>query len=448
MTPPDPNPRADSPDDWAFREGELVAGHYRITEPLARGAFGEVHAARETEHDHRVALKILQTDSVERDPKAVARMRQEAEILRALDHPNLVQVHDIGTTDGHEFMVMELLEGDSLGHLIDNGELADPETIRPVAVQILSALDAMHDRGVQHRDIKPDNVILLDRDRDEPTVKLVDFGIAKARDFLDSDHEHTLVETKGNEFVGTPQYASPEQALGDPVGPSGDLFSLGLVLAEWMTGTPRIDRAEHRGAISIVIQPDPIDVSDCPSEWQPWLEQMIAKKPGERFSTASEALEALPGDDDPVDRLRTKRTRIDTGEQPAPEMSLDVGPADRATDEHDSSSVERVGSPGDPMEPTEIRSQPPTSPEPAANDGDASQHATTNTSAPNAGSGAAPSSAKSSKAPDQPGPLSDIAQTSADSDEGLDQSTLFWTLASGLFFAASLALFLYTLLTR
>lgn len=444
MTPPDPNPRSDSPDEWAFREGELVAGHYRITEPLARGAFGEVHAARETEHDHRVALKILQTDSVERDPKAVARMRQEAEILRALDHPNLVQVHDIGTTDGHEFMVMELLEGDSLGHLIDNGELAAPETIRPVAVQILSALDAMHDRGVQHRDIKPDNVILLDRDRDEPTVKLVDFGIAKARDFLDSDHEHTLVETKGNEFVGTPQYASPEQALGDPVGPSGDLFSLGLVLAEWMTGTPRIDRAEHRGAISILIQPDPIDVSDCPPEWQPWLEQMIAKKPEDRFSTASDALEALPGDRDPVDRLRTKRTRIDTDDRPAPEAAIEVGPADDSADE--SAPVEPVGSPGDPMEPTEVRSQPPTDSQPAAGGGDDAEPTDLETTATHSESEASPDRAR--RAPDQPGPLSDIAQTSADSDEGLDRSTLVWTLASALFFAASLALFVYTLLTR
>ncbi len=449
MTPPDPNARSDSPDEWAFREGELVAGRYRIVKPLARGAFGEVHAARETEHEHRIALKILQTDSVERDPKAVARMRQEAEILRALDHPNLVQVHDIGTTEGHEFMVMELLEGDSLGPLIANGELAEPETIRPVAVQILSALDAMHDRGVQHRDIKPDNIILLGRGRDEPTVKLVDFGIAKARDFLDGDHEHTLVETKGNEFVGTPQYASPEQALGDPVGPSGDLFSLGLVLAEWMTGTPRIDRAEHRGAVSLLIQPDPIDVSDCPSAWQPWLEKMIAKRPEDRYSTASDALEGLPGDGDPVDKLRTKRTRVDTGERPAPEASLEVGPADAPHDE--SSSVERVGSPGDPMEPTDIRSQPPTSPEPTPGDEeDDARHAELETTAANSEPSSAPT-AKSTGGPgeasDRPSPLSDIPQTSADSDQGLDRSTLFWTIASALFFTASLALFLYTLLT-
>ncbi len=435
MTPPDPNSPAPRPDaTWAFDVGELVADRYRITEHLAQGAFGEVHAARETDHDHRVALKILQTDSLERDPKAVARMRQEAEILRALEHPNLVQVHDTGSTDGHEFLVMELLEGRSLRHLLDDEQLASPQTARPVAVQILSALEAMHERGVQHRDIKPDNIILLDRDDESPTIKLVDFGIAKARDFLDSDHEHTLVETKADEFVGTPRYASPEQALGDPVGPGGDLFSLGLVLAEWMTGTPRIDRSDQRGAVSLLIQPDPIDVSDCPPDWQSWLQEMLAKTPEERFSSASDALAALPGDDDPVERMTTQRTRLGPDQQPEPQVS--ISPAAEADGAGEAGPVERVGSPGDPLEPTEVRSEPPTPdelPSPAGPDSTTDVHDRANEIFESTSER-----------------RSDLRRDFAEEptgDEEFELSTLLWTLASVVFFAASLTLFLYTLLS-
>lgn len=286
-------------EDWAYAEGDVLEDRYEIYERIAQGAFGEVHAARDRREGRDVALKVLRTGSEYRDPKAVARMRQEAEILRALEHPNLVRVHEIAQVDGRECLVMELLEGQSLRELIDAGELATSERARPVVRQILSALMAMHGRGVQHRDLKPDNIILLDTPAasGERTAKLVDFGIAKARDFLDQDHQQTLVQTKDDEFVGTPQYSAPEQAVGDPIDDSSDLFSVGLVVAEWFTGEPRIDASAQRGVVSVLIQPEPLDVSDCPEEWQPWLEKMVAKTPDDRYRSARDALEALPGYD-------------------------------------------------------------------------------------------------------------------------------------------------------
>jgi len=286
-------------EDWAYAEGDVLEDRYEIYERIARGAFGEVHAARDCRDGSDVALKVLRTGSEHRDPKAVARMRQEAEILRALDHPNLVGVHDVAEVDGRECLVMELLEGRSLREVIDAGEMVAPDRARPVVRQILSALMAMHERGVQHRDLKPDNIILLDAlaASGEPTAKLVDFGIAKARDFLDQDHEQTLVQTQDDEFVGTPKYSAPEQAVGDPIDDSSDLFSVGLVVAEWFTGEPRIDASAQRGVVSVLIQPEPLDVSDCPEDWQPWLEKMMSKTPEDRYRSSREALEALPGYD-------------------------------------------------------------------------------------------------------------------------------------------------------
>ena len=410
-------------EEWTFGAGDLLGERYRIVERLAAGAFGEVHAADDTQTDRRVALKVLRTEGEHRDPKAVARMRQEAEILRAIEHPNLVQVYDIGTEADHEFLVMELLEGRSIGDLIEAGEFADIERARPVAEQILSALDAMHARGVQHRDLKPDNIILLE-EADAETVKLVDFGIAKAQDFLDSEHEFTLVQTQEEEFVGTPRYTAPEQAVGDPVGPSADIFSLGLVLAEWLTGTPRIEKGAERGVISILIQPQPIDVSDCPEEWQSWLEKMVAKTPEQRFESAEAALRALPGTEHPERLLETPDDEAESYDDSTVPLQkgavaedVDLETLTDTTEEKPPRAA--VGSPGDPDEPTRV-------------------------SDPNDAPDSEPPGRSSSPNRAQP-PVTRTAITQTP-DDSLDISTVVWTVLAALFFIVSLAIFIYTVL--
>ena len=470
--PDESNPT--SGDHWTFHPGDDISGRYQIVDRLGQGAFGEVHAARDLETGRRVAIKILQTDSVERDPMAVARMRQEAEILRALDHPNLVQVYDMGSVDGHEYLVMELLEGRSLDDLIEAGEVAPPERLRPLVAQILSALEAMHRRDVQHRDIKPDNIILLEDEDGGETVKLVDFGIAKARDFLDGDHEFTLVQTQEDEFVGTPRYTAPEQAVGDPVGPGGDLFSLGLVAAEWLTGTPRIKDAGERGALSILIQPEPIDVSDCPTSWQPWLVRMVAKKPEERYSSVREALEELPGLDDPDAWIESPSAPAIDDEDPTAPLRRDPAPpaAERAQPAH------QIGEPGDPLEPTKVKEDDPPGSNPER---DGYDDMSTLDARP-AHTAGPPESGPPESGPPESGPpigeprhdggahrrstvlpdeqttdrgrtldrgdqRTDDLQRNAPEAEELDDSTLFWTIAAAIFFIASLAVFLYTVLT-
>jgi serine/threonine protein kinase len=298
----------DASDPSGLQPGDVLSGRYRIVEQLGSGGYGQVLSAEDlgpsasgdqhSSGDHRrVAIKILRADAGSRDPAALARMRQEAEILGALDHPNIVELYNIGTSDHGEFMVMELLEGDSLDEIMDLEGPADAESARPVVKQLLNALVAAHDKQVLHRDLKPDNIILVHAP-DEPggkRAKLLDFGVAKAGELLDDDPDEgiTLVKTRAGGFVGTPRYCAPEMAVGDPAGPSADMFSLGLVVSEWLTGKARIDADKQNAVLALLIQPEPLDVSDCPESWQPWLARMIDKDPDQRYRSAREALDGF-----------------------------------------------------------------------------------------------------------------------------------------------------------
>ncbi|MFP4598946.1 MAG: serine/threonine-protein kinase [Persicimonas sp.] len=326
---PDQISKEQPADAGTLAPGELLVDRYRIDEQLGSGGYGEVLAAEDITNGRRVAIKILHADAAGRDPAALARMRQEAEILEAVDHPNIVEVFDVGDSEHGEFIVMELLEGHSLEYLIEAEGPADPDRAAPVVEQLLSALDAAHQKQVLHRDLKPENILLI-ADDDEPTgekAKLVDFGIAKAQELLDDDPDEgiTLVKTRGGGFVGTPRYCSPEAAVGDPAGPSADLFSLGLVVAEWLTATARIDGEKQNVVLSVLIQPEPLDVSDCPADWQPWLARMIAKTPEQRYESAQQALQAfqalVKSEGDDVDMAQTI-------EQGAPSAAFVFGDTD------------------------------------------------------------------------------------------------------------------------
>jgi eukaryotic-like serine/threonine-protein kinase len=277
--------------------GELLVERYRITERLGSGGYGQVLAAHDQEADRPVAVKILHPDAASRDPAALARMRQEAEILGAIDHPNVVEVLDVGQSDHGEFIVMELLQGPSIAELLEDEGPADADRAAPIARQLLSALASAHQKQVLHRDLKPDNILLIDAGEpsEDEQAKLLDFGIAKAQELLDDDPDEgiTLVKTRAGGFVGTPRYCSPEVAVGDPAGPSSDLFSLGLVLSEWLTGSPLIEAETQTAVLAVLIRPEPLDVSGCPTAWQPWLSRMLAKSPEQRYQSADEALDSF-----------------------------------------------------------------------------------------------------------------------------------------------------------
>ncbi len=278
----------------AVTRGALLDDRWRTDYCLASGGYGDVWAGIDTIEDRKIAVKILRTNAGNNDPSAIARMRQEAEILSAISHPNIVAVYGFGTSPYGHYLVMELLEGHAIDQLLGSDGPIDSEAAIPMVRELLGALDVAHAKHIFHRDLKPENIIVVKDEQGRQTAKLVDFGIAKATRLLnDGEEGATLVQTRAGGFMGTPRYAAPEQAVGDPCGPNIDLFALGLVIAEWLTGRMRIDGERHADVMQQLLSPEPLDLSDVPYRWREWIALMITKNPRDRLQNAQEALSHL-----------------------------------------------------------------------------------------------------------------------------------------------------------
>jgi serine/threonine-protein kinase len=205
----------------------MIDGRYRIIGRLGSGGMADVYEAEDTQLGRRVALKLLHRRFAE-DPEFVERFRREASSAAGLNHPNIVQVFDRGAWDGTYYIAMERLEGRNLKQVVRDHGALDPALAVDIVLQILRAARFAHRRGVVHRDIKPHNVIVDDEGR----AKVTDFGIARAG-------ASDMTET--GSIMGTAQYLSPEQAQGQPVDARSDLYSIGVVLYELLTGAPPFD---------------------------------------------------------------------------------------------------------------------------------------------------------------------------------------------------------------
>ncbi|MEU6094419.1 protein kinase [Streptomyces sp. NPDC047079] len=252
----------------------LIAGRYELNTTLGRGAMGEVWRAYDQMLGRPVAVKVLLTQNA--DPTADSRFRLEAQTAGRLHHPHVVGVLDFGEHEGRLFLVMELVEGDSLSRLLaDDGPLP-VERVADIAAQAAAGLAVAHEQGIVHRDIKPGN-LLLDAGG---TVKIGDFGIAR---FMD-DPSGALTAT--GQIVGTSLYIAPERALGKPAGPPSDVYSLGCVLYQLLTGrTPfRADTAIailHHHLDTAPTPPRELGVS-LPPAFENYLLGLLAKRPEDR----------------------------------------------------------------------------------------------------------------------------------------------------------------------
>ena len=208
-------------------------GPYEVLSPLGAGGMGEVYRARDPRLGREVAIKVLPS-SFSQDPDRLRRFEQEARSASALNHPNILTIHDIGVQDGSPYVVSELLEGETLRARLAGGAFS-PRKALGHALQIAHGLAAAHEKGIVHRDLKPENIFVTRDGR----VKILDFGLAKLTESPDAMTPQTDLPTVGTEpgvVLGTLSYMSPEQVRGRPADPRSDIFSFGVILYEMLSG--------------------------------------------------------------------------------------------------------------------------------------------------------------------------------------------------------------------
>lgn len=282
------------------REEDLTGaqlGHIQLTELLGSGGMGTVYAGLDRRLGRRVAVKLIRSER-RMSPRARARFLREAKLLSQLNHPGICQIHDILDTPEGECLVLELVEGRSLRAALMDG-LSRDAALR-ITEQLLEVLAAVHRKDIVHRDLKPGNVMLTP----DGGIKVLDFGIAREADLgeaatgppdepLDSLDTADLPETIRGSLVGTPRYMSPEQARGEEVTPASDLYALGLMLVEMLTGKPALDPG---GSPAELLQRaswgDVRELEDVPAALRPFVRRLLSLAPSDRPS-ARDALDQL-----------------------------------------------------------------------------------------------------------------------------------------------------------
>ncbi|HVE66810.1 MAG TPA: protein kinase [Thermoanaerobaculia bacterium] len=293
-------------DDRLLPPGFMV-GPYSVVDLLARGGMGDVYRATDIRLNRDVALKVL-TQTKTADPRRVDRFMHEARVTAALDHPNVVRVFDVGRFEDRAYLVAELLQGETLRARVERGPVPVAEVVR-VALEIARGLVAAHAAGLVHRDLKPDNIFLTR----SGTTKILDFGIAKlAQDETVRDGFSTL----SGVVLGTTAYLSPEQIQGARIDSRADLFALGAVLYEMITGKRAFAHQNVVETLHAILHDNPQEAleqrEDVPPALADVVRQLMEKSPEARFQSSAELITALEAVD-PLDapgRPRTARKTV------------------------------------------------------------------------------------------------------------------------------------------
>jgi serine/threonine-protein kinase len=265
--------------------GRTIDQRYRVEALLGEGGMGLVYRVTHTRLNKPLAIKVLRRENT-RDPEVLARFRREAESASGIGHQHIVDIHDFGELeDGSTYFVMECLQGLDLIDAIDVAHRMPEARALHIAIQLCQALGAAHDAGIIHRDLKPENVFLVERNDTKDFVKVLDFGIAKV-----ANGPKRL--TRAGEVLGTPHYMSPEQCEGDGVDHRTDVYALGVLLYEMVTGHVPHDADTMMGILTKQMYEDPIPPTVRVPQISEHVEQVIMrcleKKPEQRYQTMHE----------------------------------------------------------------------------------------------------------------------------------------------------------------
>ncbi len=315
--------------------GEMVANGYRILGMAGAGGMGVVYRALDTKLERTVALKFLPADlnASERDKQRILR---EARTASSLDHPNIGVIHGIEeTADGRTFIVMAFYEGQSLAQKIRSGPIPPGEAVE-IALQMARGLAEAHARHIVHRDIKPSNVMLTN----SGSVRIVDFGLA---------HAATGQTASQTGMTGTVSYMSPEQTLGNAVDQRSDLWALGLVLAEMLTGQNPMERESIPGIVMAILNEAPRGLETAPEPLQPILYRALSKQPGKRYQHCTEM----------IADLEQVRSLPEISGAPAAGAPAGVAPPNRRTRQNSQVSKLMAEASRSAWNPTPVRRGPP-----------------------------------------------------------------------------------------
>ena len=281
---------------------DTTLAHYRIVSVIGAGGMGEVYLAEDTKLRRKVALKVLAADFTKNEDR-LRRFEQEAQAASALNHPNILTIHEIGTDGDAHFIATEFIDGETMRHRMVRSRMAIRD-ILDIAVQVAGALAAAHSAGIIHRDVKPENIML----RTDGYIKVLDFGLAKLTEekTVETNTEALTIaraNTDPGTVMGTLSYMSPEQARGKVVDARSDVFSLGVVVYEMIAGRTPFEGETPSDVISFILQTEPPPLTrfspDVPSELERIVTKALAKDKEERYQTIKDML---------IDLKRLKRS--------------------------------------------------------------------------------------------------------------------------------------------
>ena len=315
----------------ALAAGTLL-GHYEILAPLGAGGMGEVYRGYDRRLGRNVAIKVL-AERLAQDQEHRARFEREAKAVAAVSHPNILEIHDFGEESGLFFAVTELLEGETLASRLRQERLAWRRAVE-IGIAIGEGLVAAHGRGIAHRDLKPENVFVTE----DGLVKILDFGLARVRAGAGAQAETRTwsVQTEAGAIVGTVGYMSPEQVSGEAADARSDIFSLGCVLFEMLTGRRAFQADSAAATMAAILRDPPAEISGSggtPVALDRIVHRCLEKRPEERFQTARDLCfalkEAFEG------RLESGARPVSSGSRRAPLESIAVLPFDNLSGDPD-----------------------------------------------------------------------------------------------------------------